>query len=53
MTKTRAPAGRPPPSERPKNHLLAALPAKDFQRLLPHLTTVPVRLKQVLHELAA
>ena len=32
-----------------KNHLLAALPAKDFQRLLPHLTTVPVRLKQVLH----
>ena len=27
MTKTRAPAGRPPPSERPKNHLLAALPA--------------------------
>ena len=49
MAKTRAPAGRPPPSERPKNHLLAALPAKDFQRLLPHLTTVPVRLKQVLH----
>ena len=49
MTKTRAPAGRPPPSERPKNHLLAALPAKDLQRLLPHLTTVPVRLKQVLH----
>ncbi len=49
MTKTRAPGGRPPPSERPKNHLLAALPAKDFQRLLPHLTTVPVRLKQVLH----
>ena len=48
MAKTRAPAGRPPPSERPKNHLLAALPAKDFQRLLPHLTTVPVRLKQVL-----
>ena len=50
MAKTRAPAGRPPPSERPKNHLLAALPAKDFQRLLPHLTTVPVRLKQVLHQ---
>ena len=49
MAKTRAPAGRPPPSERPKNHLLAAFPAKDFQRLLPHLTTVPVRLKQVLH----
>ena len=49
MAKTRAPAGRPPPSERPKNHLLAALSARDFRRVLPFLTTVPVHLKQVLH----
>lgn len=41
---------RPPPPERPTNHLLAALPAKDFQRLLPHLKTVPIRLEQVLQE---
>ena len=50
MSKNRAPAGRPPPSQRPKNHLLAALPARDFRRLLPYLTTVPIRWKQVLHE---
>ena len=42
---------RPPPTDRrPKNHLLAALPAKDFRRLLPYLKTVPIRLKQVLHK---
>ncbi len=42
---------RPPPADRrPKNHLLAALPAKDFRRLLPYLTTVPIRVKQVLHK---
>jgi len=40
---------RPKPG-RPKNHLLAALPAKDFRRLLPLLTTVPIRLKQVLQK---
>jgi CRP-like cAMP-binding protein len=43
-------AERPPPSDgRPKNRLLAALPAEDFDRLLPHLTTIPVRVKQVFH----
>jgi CRP-like cAMP-binding protein len=30
--------------------LLAALPAADFRRLQPYLTTVPVRIKQVLHK---
>jgi CRP-like cAMP-binding protein len=45
------PDGRPPPTDgRPKNRLLAALPADDFQRVLPSLRTVPVRLKQVLHK---
>jgi CRP-like cAMP-binding protein len=42
---------RPPPSDgRPKNRLLAALPADDFRRLLPQLNTVPIRLRQVLHK---
>jgi len=44
-------AERPPPSDgRPKNRLLAALPADDFQRFRPHLKTVPVRVKQVLYK---
>ena len=33
-----------------QNHLLAALPADDFARLLPHLELVPMPLGQVLHE---
>ena len=41
---------RPPPDERPKNRLLAALPADDFHRLRPYLKTVPIHLKQMLHE---
>ena len=44
----RLPAVRPSPG-RPKNQLLAALPAKDFRRLALHLTTVPIHTKQVLH----
>ena len=47
---TRAPV-RPPPSDgRPKNRLLAALPAADFNRLRPLLKTVPIRVKQVLYK---
>lgn len=43
------PAVRPPPGDgRPKNRLLAALPDEDFQRILPHLKTVPLTAKQVL-----
>jgi CRP-like cAMP-binding protein len=45
-----APAVRPPPDGRPKNQLLAALPADDFRRLLPHLTIVPTHVRQVLHK---
>jgi CRP-like cAMP-binding protein len=41
---------RPPPLDlRPKNKLLASLPRADFRRLCPHLRTVPVAVKQVLH----
>ena len=49
MSKKRVPSSRPPPG-RPKNHLLAALPAKDFRRLLPYLRTVPIRVNQVLYK---
>lgn len=42
---------RPPPSDgRPKNRLLAALPADDLRRLQPFLKTVPIRHKQVLQK---
>jgi CRP-like cAMP-binding protein len=43
-------ARRPPTEGRPKNRLLAALPAPDFQRLSRHLKTIPVRAKQVLYK---
>ncbi len=46
----RASVARPPPSDtRPKNKLLACLPRADFERLRPHLRTIPVHLKQVFH----
>jgi CRP-like cAMP-binding protein len=45
------PAGRPPPTDgRPRNRLLAALPLADYQHLLPHLKTVPIHARQVLHK---
>jgi CRP-like cAMP-binding protein len=42
---------RPPPQEapRPKNKLIACLPAADFARLRPHLTTIPLKRKQIIH----
>jgi CRP-like cAMP-binding protein len=47
---------RPPPAHkarpayaRPRNRLLAALPAEVFRRMLPHLKTIPVRRKQVVY----
>src|SRR5260370_39277121 len=46
----RPPVRPPPPAGRPKNRLLAALPAEDFRRLLPYLKTVPIVLKQMLHK---
>jgi hypothetical protein len=33
----------------PKNRLLAALPAADYRRLAPLLTTVSIHTKQLLH----
>jgi CRP-like cAMP-binding protein len=55
MSKTRVSsvhlAMRPPPTDgRPMNHLLAALPAKDFRRLASHLKTVAIHTRQVLHK---
>ena len=40
--------GLPATYRRPKNRLLATLPAADFQRIRPHLQTVPLAAKQVL-----
>ncbi len=41
---------RPPPSDsRPKNKLLAFLPRGDFERLRPHLKTIPLHAKQIFH----
>ncbi len=35
-------------TDRPKNKLLARLSAENFERLKPHLRTVPLTVKQVL-----
>src|SRR5688500_15661088 len=43
-------SARPPPVERPKNHLLRSLPAADFARLAPDLTTVTTAAKHVFHK---
>jgi hypothetical protein len=46
----RAKSIRPPPvASRPKNKLLACLPPADFARLRPHLKTIPLKVKQILH----
>ena len=45
------PPVRPPPTDgRPNNRLLAALPANDYGRIHPHLRTVPIRPKQIVHK---
>ena len=44
------PRGRVSGDTRPRNRVLAALPPDDYRRLLPHLTTVPFRAKQVLRK---
>ncbi len=41
------PAARP--RDRPGNRLLASLPEHEFIQLRPHLVTVPLHVKQVLH----
>lgn len=46
----RAPVVRAPSADgRPKNKLLAGLPRADFQRLRPHLKTVPMEVKKIIH----
>ncbi len=49
MTKRAKPVRPPPIDARPKNKLLACLPRTDFQRLRPHLRTVPIAVKQIIH----
>ena len=50
MVKRRPPpANRPPPAGN-RNRLLAALPAADYTRILPSLTVVPLKLKDILHK---
>ena len=49
MTKKSIPFVRPPLDGRPKNQLLAALPAADLRRLRPKLSTIPIRVKQVFY----
>jgi CRP-like cAMP-binding protein len=47
---SRATSIRPPPiDQRPRNKLLACLPREDFQRLRPHLRTIPTQAQQVFH----
>ena len=42
---------KPPPAPGPsRNHLLAALPGSEFERLLPHLEAVTLSLGQMLYE---
>ena len=46
----RAKSVRPLPADgRPKNKLLASLPRPDFDRIRPHLRTLPVGAKQIFH----
>jgi len=46
----RAPVVRSPSGDvRPRNRLLACLPCADFQRLRPHLRTIPSKVKQIFH----
>jgi CRP-like cAMP-binding protein len=42
-------SNRPPPTDNP-NRLLAAIPAADYARILPSLTVVPLKLKDILHK---
>jgi CRP-like cAMP-binding protein len=48
--KERAPMAAPARHSPHQNHLLAALPASDFQRLASHLELVPMKLGEVLYE---
>src|SRR6266581_108556 len=47
MVKRRLPTTNRPP---PANHLLAALPPDDYQRLASNLHVIPLKLKEFLHK---
>jgi len=47
LPKRRLPSSNRPP---PANHLLAALPADDYERLAPTLRNTPLKLKHFLHK---
>jgi CRP-like cAMP-binding protein len=47
MVKRRLPTTNRPP---PANHLLAALPPDDYQRLASNLDVIPLKLKEFLHK---
>lgn len=49
MVKRRPPSADRPPPARNLNRLLAALPGADYTRILPSLTVVPLKLKDILH----
>jgi CRP-like cAMP-binding protein len=49
MPKRAKPTRPPPVDSRPNNKLLACLPRTDFARLRPHLRTIPLQVKQILH----
>jgi CRP-like cAMP-binding protein len=48
--KDKAPMAAPARHSPHQNHLLAALPASDYQRLASHLELVPMKLGEVLYE---
>ena len=39
----------PSVESRPKNKLLACLPLAEFERLRPHLKTIPLQARQIFH----
>jgi CRP-like cAMP-binding protein len=46
----KSPAAAPGRQIPQRNHLLAALPASDYERLVPHLELIPLKLGEVLYE---
>jgi CRP-like cAMP-binding protein len=50
VTRHALPTAHRPPPPSSANRLLAALPAADYSRILPSLTVVPLKLKDVLHK---
>jgi len=50
VVKHSSPTRPPPTNGRPKNRLLASLPAEDLKRILPHLETISMTVKEVVHK---